>query len=108
MAGNFSPRTTLEFLTSRLNSTLKEILEASWGSAPVARTPSMVLVTSASGLTNAGVQGVSLLVDSTDATIDGVAVLDTFSVSYNAKGSDTVDSISYNAGTGRILISYLS
>ena len=78
------------------------------GKTATARTPSLVVHTATSGSTTTGVVGLSLLVISDDATIDSVLVPTGFSVSYNANESDTVNPISYNAGTGSIYITYLT
>jgi hypothetical protein len=109
MGGNFTPRTTLEYLQSRSNQLLTAIeLALGGGGSPVARVPSIVKFTSASGSTTTGVKAVSLFVESDDATIGGVAVPDGYIANFSAEGSHTVDSIAFNAGTGSITITYLT
>ena len=71
------------------------------------KTPTISSVTIA-GSTTAGVTGVSFLIQSPDALIDGVAVPEGATFSYNATGIDTVNSISYSLTTGSILITYLT
>jgi len=71
------------------------------------RIPSIEKATIA-GTSTQGVVGLSLLIFSDDATIDGVTVPNGFSISYNANESNTVDSISYDPGAGFIILTYLT
>tara|TARA_R110001632_G_scaffold111726_2_gene222558 strand:+ start:3906 stop:4220 length:315 start_codon:yes stop_codon:yes gene_type:complete len=103
--GNFDPRNTVEFLLSRGNKLLTDI---SGGGTTVLRTPSVEIISSASGNTTQGVKGVALLVQSTDATVNGISMPNGTSIEFNATGGDTVDSIAYNSGTGTIIITYLT
>lgn len=101
--GNLTPRNTLEYLIQKSNTLL-----ATLGSAPVLRTPSVVIISASSGNTNSGVKGVCLLVQSNDATVGGISIPNGTSIDFNATGSDTIDSIAYNAGAGTIIITYLT
>jgi len=71
------------------------------------KTPQIVEV-STPGTTTAGVVGLSLLIQSDDASVDGVDIPNGTPLVYNATGQDTVDSIQYNPGSGKILITYLT
>lgn len=104
------PKTLLEQLVYRSNLLLQQLISAGGGgsgSTPTARTPSISNATTA-GSTTDGVNSVSLLVQSDNATIDGVAVPYGYAVSYDSDNSDTINSISYDPGAGSILISELS
>lgn len=101
--GNLTPRSTLEYLIQKSNVLLEAL-----GGSPIVRTPSVVIASASSGSTTSGVKGVALLVQSDDATINSIAIPNGTSIEFNATGVDTVGSISYNAGAGTIIITYLT
>lgn len=103
--GNLDPKNTTEFLLQKGNRLLEEIGQ---GGTSTARVPSVQIISATSGNTTSGVKGVALLVQSTDCTINGVSIPNGTSIEFNATGGDTVDSIAYDAGSGTIIITYLT
>lgn len=104
--GNKDPRTTTEFLLKDLITETKAVAAAIGGGGVETLTPSLVEV-SGGAITTDACESLSLYVDSTDATIDGVLVPNGYGITFQSSGLETVAGIDINPGTGRILVSYL-